>query len=136
MSARGPSCGFTLIELLVVITIIGVVALVAAPALPVPGKADPASAAAAALRRTAAVAARLDRVVDVTYEPVTGRLISHLGDSVAAVDTIAGAGVTGAAFRFFPDGRSIGGPLVSPTSHGQRRVEVDPWTSHVRVERP
>lgn len=135
MIRRSSVRGFTLVELLVVITIIGVVSLMAVPSLPRPDRPEAAVELAGVLRQAAALSARLDRPVDVTYGFAGGRAVVRLADSLVTETRLGGSAAAPVRFRFLADGRGIGDPAVFLRPSGSMQVEVDPWTSRVTVNR-
>lgn len=130
--------GFTLLELLVAVTVVGIALLVAAPALSGPTDRDDESVVRRLLVRGAATAARLDRPVSIGLDQETGFLILSVADSVLAREALADGSVEFPAMvnlSFFPDGRSVGGPILLVAPGGVTTIHVDRWTSRVTVER-
>lgn len=141
----GPG-GFTLLETMAVLLVLGVVSAAAVPALdsvlgPDP---DPARELAEVYRTARDAAASRGATVLVTVDPGSGSWA--LFDAAASGEALERGELTrtptarGASGvpeptigRFHPSGRSRVPVVRLPDGPETRAVEVDPWTSSVRV---
>jgi type II secretion system protein H len=138
--------GFTLVEVVTVLVILGLGLAVAAPAfrsaLPEHGSNAAAAEVAGVLRAASRTARDQARAVTVVLDSASPRYWLRGAQDTMSADTFAFAPDVRMELRaarqpitFQPDGRASRAAFIIRDEHRGLRIDVDPWTGNVAIER-